>query len=90
VSEYFEHGQQEPSDHLSDDVVDDGRTAGSLPQETPVELTGHAAVDEVLRSMQGLQQRPVEEHVAVFEAAHEKLRAALANAGDRPHGPTGS
>ena len=89
MSEYFEHGQQEPSDHPSDDVVDDGR-AGSLPQEAPVELTGNAAVDEVLRSMQGLQQRPVEEHVAVFEAAHEKLRAALANAGDRPNGPTGS
>lgn len=90
MSEYFEHGQQEPSDNPADDVVDDGRTAGSLPQEAPVELTGNAAVDEVLRSMQGLQQRPVEEHVAVFEAAHEKLRAALANAGDGPNGPTGS
>lgn len=51
------------------------------------DLTGDPAVDEVLRTMQGLQGRPVDEHVAVFEAAHEKLRAALAQAGDRPSGP---
>lgn len=52
-------------------------------------LTGHPVVDEVLQSMQGLAQRPVEEHVAIFEAAHEKLRAALTDAGDRPDGPRG-
>lgn len=54
----------------------------SEPSE-PVESTGHPVVDEVLETMQGLQDRPVEEHVAIFEAAHEKLRAALTDAGDR-------
>ncbi|HEX2894944.1 MAG TPA: hypothetical protein VHO29_13175 [Marmoricola sp.] len=44
--------------------------------------TGHAAVDEVLRSLQGLDGRPVDEHVAAFEQAHEVLRRALSDAGD--------
>ncbi len=63
--------------------------------ETGPETTGHPVVDDVLRTMQELQGRPVEEHVAVFEAAHEKLRSALADAG-RPadgspaDGPRGS
>jgi hypothetical protein len=52
-------------------------------------LTGHDAVDGVLRSLEGLEEQPVDEHVAVFEAAHETLRAALADAG-RPSGPSGS
>lgn len=53
-----------------------------------MELTGHDAVDGVLRSLDGLEDSPVEEHVAVFETAHETLRAALAEAADRPGGPT--
>jgi hypothetical protein len=32
--------------------------------------------------MAGLDGRPVSEHVAVFEAAHDRLRSALAHAGD--------
>lgn len=54
---------------------------------SPSELTGHEAVDGVLRSLEGLGDKPVEEHVAIFESAHEQLRAALADAGDRPGGP---
>jgi hypothetical protein len=46
-----------------------------------VEPTGHPAVDEVLASLQGLEQRPSTEHVQVFESAHDRLRAALADAG---------
>lgn len=45
--------------------------------------TGHGAVDAVLASLQGLAEMPVEEHVAVFEQAHEQLRGAL----DAPSGP---
>lgn len=55
-----------------------------------VPLTGHDAVDGVLRSLEGLEAKPVDEHVAVFESAHETLRAALADAGNRPSGPSGS
>jgi hypothetical protein len=63
----------------TDPVVDDEPTAGDGP-EAPV--TGHPAVDEVLRSLEGLDGRPVDEHVAAFEDAHEQLRRALSTAGD--------
>ncbi|MGZ4478951.1 MAG: hypothetical protein ACXVW2_10100 [Nocardioidaceae bacterium] len=46
--------------------------------------TGHSVVDEVLASVDHLEGRPVDEHVAVFESAHERLRAALSDAGDDP------
>ncbi|HEU4515313.1 MAG TPA: hypothetical protein VFR87_19550 [Nocardioidaceae bacterium] len=90
MSEHLEHGQHDSSPEPSDHLVDAALTDDAGPQEEPAQMTGHPAVDEVLQSMQGLQERPVEEHVAIFEAAHEKLRAALANAGDRPNGPAGS
>lgn len=39
--------------------------------------TGVEEVDEVLASVQDLDDTPVDEHVAVFENAHERLRGAL-------------
>ena len=48
------------------------------------EPTGNPTVDAVLESLPGLDDKPVEEHVAVFEAAHDALRGALANAADHP------
>ena len=47
-----------------------------------IESTGNDAVDEVVASLQQLDGAPVSEHVPVFEAAHERLRAALSDAGD--------
>jgi hypothetical protein len=46
----------------------------------------HPAVDEVLRSLERLEDLPVEEHVPAFERAHEELRQALAEARDRDDG----
>lgn len=64
---------------------------GVEPGQRPVpESTGHAGVDDVLRSLDGIDGRPVDEHVVLFEAAHETLRAALADAGDGPGGQAGS
>lgn len=51
--------------------------------------TGNAVVDEVLGSLEGLEDLPVTEHVAVFEAAHEALRATLADASGREGVATG-
>lgn len=48
------------------------------------------AVDRVLQSLDELTQRPVAEHVAVFEAAQEALRAALDDAGEAPGEASGS
>jgi hypothetical protein len=45
--------------------------------------TAHPAVDEVLRSLERLEDAPVEEHVAAYEHAHDALRRALAEARDR-------
>ena len=39
--------------------------------------TGVDRVDAVVVDVEGLADRPVEEHVAVFERAHEQLRRAL-------------
>jgi hypothetical protein len=41
------------------------------------ERTGVEEVDDVLADLQGLQDRPVEEHPGAFEQAHERLRQAL-------------
>ena len=39
--------------------------------------TGLASVDTVVESVEALEDRPVEEHVAVLDEAHERLRRAL-------------
>jgi hypothetical protein len=39
--------------------------------------TGHPEVDRVLGSLDGLDERPVAEHVAVFEAEHGRLQREL-------------
>lgn len=45
--------------------------------ESGAPRTGVADVDQVLDAVDTLADRPVEEHVAVFEQAHERLRRAL-------------
>ena len=63
------------------------------PEEIPAEYgefapTGHDEVDSVVESLAGLDERPVGEHVAVFEQAHDALRRALNEASAAP-GPRG-
>jgi len=48
-----------------------------MSYQTGVEQTGVDAVDEALRTLAGLEERPVREHPAVFESAHGALRAVL-------------
>jgi len=47
------------------------------PPEPERVRTGVAGVDEVIAEVEGLEERPIEEHVGVFEAAHDRLRRAL-------------
>ena len=61
------------------DEVEATEGAGPAPVE---QRTGHAAVDGVLASLEGIETTPVVEQVPVFESAHETLRAALADAGN--------
>lgn len=69
------------------------RDAGEVHDEAPDlsavsatigQHTGNPVVDSVLDSLRELDSVPVAEHVAVFEAAHERLRGALSDAGDPP------
>lgn len=50
-----------------------------MDQQVPEQdgSTGVPAVDEVLQRVSQLAERPVSEHVEVFERAHEQLRRAL-------------
>lgn len=47
----------------------------------PPEATGHPVVDEVTAFLAELDGLPVDQHVAVFESAHDRLRAVLASGG---------
>jgi hypothetical protein len=70
-----EHGAADESPAVADDAGADNAFATGDGSETT--STGVAVVDDVLASVQALDGRPVEEHVAVFEQAHERLRRAL-------------
>ena len=67
--------------HMIDEPEQPGDPVAPEPDE-PVR-TGNEAVDGVLQSLDTLEQVPVDDHVAVFERAHEQLRAAL----DSPRDP---
>jgi hypothetical protein len=72
------------------DAEDDSSvsTVGAASAEEPDGLpsTGHQEVDAVLASLEGLQDKPVQEHAAVFEAAHDRLRAVLSEGAEAPAG----
>ena len=52
---------------------------GGEPEPGPPERvrTGVDSVDEVIRAVEELEERPIEEHVGVFESAQVQLRRAL-------------
>jgi hypothetical protein len=74
---------------VTDDLTTRAEPDEQLSDRTPgAERTGHPVVDRVLDSLDGLRDLPVAERVAVFEAAHDELRSALAGARDaaaQPH-----
>lgn len=49
----------------------------ATPPPLEVTPTGVPQVDAVLQEVADLADRPVSDHVAVFERAHEQLRRAL-------------
>lgn len=56
---------------MTEDPEFDGQDASE-----PVR-TGVASVDRVIAAVGDLGERPTEEHVGVFETAHDQLRRAL-------------
>lgn len=77
------------------DEVDGVASGGSAVEPRPpldYEPTGVESVDRVLADVATVADRPVAEHVAVFERAHEQLRRALdarPDADAQPDPPTG-
>jgi hypothetical protein len=68
----------QPSEALEASEASEASGPGPEAASTHETLaTGDAAVDEVLASVAALDDRPVDEHVAVFEQAHDRLRRAL-------------
>jgi hypothetical protein len=55
--------------------------AAEQPAEEPTR-TGVQRVDDVVDAVAGLADRPVDEHVAVFESAHDELRRTLDSQSD--------
>ena len=62
MSEDQAHGTQEPD------------SGAAEPEQV---RTGVDSVDAVIAAVEELEERPIEEHVGVFETAHEQLRRAL-------------
>jgi hypothetical protein len=63
-----------PLDSADEDQWTDETAAEPEPERV---RTGVERVDEVIRAVEELEERPIEEHVGVFEAAHSQLRRAL-------------
>ena len=57
-------------------MIEPAQQQADAVSEEPVR-TGNEAVDRVLESLEALDYASVDEHVEVFERAHEQLRAAL-------------
>ncbi len=65
---------EQPEQH--DLAVSAADAAESTSDASPLR-TGNRRVDAVLESLEGLPDMSAEEHVPVFERAHEELRGAL-------------
>ena len=68
-------------EHGSVAVTDGTSEADDAVDQEPSAATGNPAVDQVLASLNGLDELPIADQVGVFESAHEALRGALADAG---------
>lgn len=51
--------------------------AGEVAEPAEQVRTGMDSVDGVIAAVEALEERPIEEHVGVFENAQEQLRRAL-------------
>lgn len=57
-------------------AIHDSTDAAPEPADEPTR-TGVERVDAVVDAVSGLAERPVDEHVAVYEEAHDELRRTL-------------
>ena len=64
----------EPSEVVADES---GSDVGDNAPNSDLGRTGNETVDGVLDALDGLDRTAINEHVAVYEKAHEQLRGAL-------------
>ncbi|KRC63859.1 hypothetical protein ASE12_03215 [Aeromicrobium sp. Root236] len=71
------------SEHSDTDFAEAIDPEDSVEQAAPepVETTGHAAIDEALERLNGLDDLEITSHPEEFDAIHRVLRESLANAG---------
>jgi hypothetical protein len=63
---------------MSEESQEPGPVEPAPGADTPERVrTGVESVDNVIAAVEELEERPIEEHVGVFEAAQEQLRRAL-------------
>ena len=67
---------------MTEHSLEGPRLDAAHEQVTEPARPGEDVIEGVLASIADLDGRPVSEHVAVFEEAHDRLRDALARAGD--------
>jgi hypothetical protein len=63
--------------------------ADPSPRASRPDATGVQAVDDVVARIDGLDDRPLQDHAEEFEQAHQRLRRALDDI-DPPAGPDAS
>lgn len=68
-----QHDAPDPAEQSGDDEPEPG-----APERV---RTGADRVDDVIRAVEELDERPIEEHVGVFESAQVQLRRALDDPG---------
>ena len=87
---------EQPPEHAEVDAVESADPDTGVPdreatsEADAMSATGNEAVDAVLRSMDRLDELPLEEHPGAYERAHEGLRAALREAREGPADIPGS
>ena len=73
------------ADHLDEEGATD-REESTPGEQSELDLgvvaTGHAGVDAALTSLDGLGERPVADHPAVFEQVHRALDEAMTSLED--------
>ncbi len=74
---------EQPEQH---DLAAPAAAAAESTSDSPPMRTGNERVDAVLESLDGLDDASAEQHVPVFERAHEELRGALDAPADEASG----
>ena len=74
-----QHDVPEPDEQAGDSEPEPVVPERVVPERV---RTGAGQVDDVIRAVEELEERPIEEHAGVFESAQVQLRRALDDPGD--------